>query len=119
MPVNFGLVAHLANLAWWNGLPAPVRAFLEREMRWLEDQIFEQAKAETEIGLACNTGQPSCPDPKPPRPMTLVPVTDADSKLRVSALQQAIIPSFAQRCGADCVTRWNATIGQALGIAIK
>jgi TRAP-type C4-dicarboxylate transport system substrate-binding protein len=119
MPVNYGLVAHLANLAWWNGLPAPVRAFLEREMRWLEDQIFEQAKAETEIGLACNTGQPSCPDPKPPRPMTLVPVTDADSKLRVSALQQAIIPSFAQRCGADCVTLWNATIGQALGIAIK
>jgi TRAP-type C4-dicarboxylate transport system substrate-binding protein len=119
MPINFGLVAHLANLAWWNGLPAPTRAFLEREMRVLEDQIFEQAKSETEIGLACNTGQASCAEPRPPRPMTLVPVTEADSRLRVDALQQAILPSFAQRCGADCVTRWNATIGQALSITLR
>jgi TRAP-type C4-dicarboxylate transport system substrate-binding protein len=119
MPINFGLVAHLANLTWWNSQPAPVRAFLEKEMRWLEDQIFEQAKSETELGLACNTAQASCPDAKPPRPMTLVPATEADSKLRVDALEKAIIPSFAQRCGADCVKLWNATIGQSLGITIK
>jgi TRAP-type C4-dicarboxylate transport system substrate-binding protein len=119
LPINFGLVAHMANLTWWNGLPAGTRAFLEREVRWLEDQIFEQAKSETEIGLACNTGQPSCPEARPPRPMTLVPVTEADSRLRVDALRAAILPSFAQRCGADCVTRWNATIGQALNITLR
>lgn len=119
MPINFGLVAHLANLTWWRSLPAPVQAFLEREMRWLEEQIFEQAKSETDIGIACNTGQASCTDPRPPRPMTLVPVTEADSRLRVDALERAILPSFAQRCGADCVRVWNETIGRALNVTIR
>lgn len=118
LPINFGLVAQLANLRWWNTLDPRVRALLERELRKLEDSIFDQAKAETQIGLNCNTGTGSCPEGQPAA-MRLVPVTAADQTLRKEALQKAILPSFAQRCGADCVQTWNQTIGQALSIRIQ
>jgi hypothetical protein len=51
--------------------------------------------------------------------MTLVPLTEADEALRAEAVQKAILPAFAERCGAECVSAWNATIGETLGIAIQ
>jgi TRAP-type C4-dicarboxylate transport system substrate-binding protein len=118
MPVNFGLAAQLANLRWWNSLDARVRTLMETELRKLEDAIFEQAKTETQIGINCNTGTGPCPEGAPAA-MRLVAVTPADEALRKDALQKAILPSFAQRCGAECVQTWNQTIGQALSIRIQ
>ncbi len=51
--------------------------------------------------------------------MVLVPVTDADQALRKKSFAEAILPDFAKRCGADCVSRWNATVGKAVGITAK
>ncbi|MEO8527338.1 MAG: TRAP transporter substrate-binding protein [Caldimonas sp.] len=116
MPINFGLMAHLANLKWWNTLDPKVQSFLETHLRTLEDSIFEQAKTETQIGLDCNTGG-TCGE-GPPASMKLVPVNAADVALRKEALTKAILPSFAQRCGAECVTNWNATIGKSLNVKI-
>lgn len=118
MPVNFGVAAQLANLGWWNTLDPKVRAFLEAELRELEDAILDQAKTETATGLACNTGTAPCPEGEPAS-MTLVPVTEADEALRRSALTEVILPAFAQRCGADCVATWNATIGAHLGVSVN
>jgi TRAP-type C4-dicarboxylate transport system substrate-binding protein len=117
MPVNFGVAAQLANLTWWKSLDPKVQAFLETELRGLEAEILDQAKSETAIGLACNTGTGLCPEGEPAK-MTLVPVTPADEALRKAALSAVILPAFAQRCGADCVKTWNATIGKHLGITI-
>jgi len=114
MPINFGLAAHLANLAWWKTLDPKVQAFLETNVRKLEDSIFDQAKTETQTGINCNTGA-ACPEGQPAA-MKLVAVTPADETLRKDALVKAIMPGFAQRCGADCVANWNATIGQSLGL---
>lgn len=118
MPVNFGLAATTANLAWWNKLDPRVQALMTKEVRVLEDNIFAQAATETAIGVACNTGTAACPEGAPAK-MVLVPVTDADQALRKKAFAEAILPDFAKRCGADCVTRWNATVGKAVGITAK
>jgi TRAP-type C4-dicarboxylate transport system substrate-binding protein len=115
MPINFGLAAHLANLAWWKTLDPKVQAFLETNVRKLEASIFEQAKTETQTGIDCNTGSAACKEGQPAS-MKLVAVTPADEALRKDALAKAIMPGFAQRCGADCVANWNATIGQSLGL---
>jgi TRAP-type C4-dicarboxylate transport system substrate-binding protein len=115
MPINFGLAAHLANLAWWKTLDPKVQAFLETHLRKLEDSIFEQAKTETQTGINCNTGTASCTEGQPAS-MKLVAVTPADEALRKDALVKAIMPGFAQRCGAECVANWNATVGQSLGL---
>lgn len=117
MPVNFGLAAQLANLDWWNGLDASVQKYLTTGLRGLEDSIFELAATETETGLACNTDGP-CPHGDPAG-MTLVPMTEADEALRDTAVQETVLPEFADRCGAECVTAWNETIGETLGITIK
>ena len=117
MPVNFGLAAQLANLDWWNGLDGSVQEYLTTSLRGLEDSIFELAATETETGLACNTSGP-CPHGDPAG-STLVELTPADETLREEALKAAILPAFAERCGAECVTTWNATIGEKLGVTIE
>ncbi len=117
MPVNFGLAAQLANLDWWNGLDASVQEYLTTSLRGLETSIFELAATETETGLACNTSGP-CPHGDAAG-MTLVPMTEADDALRAEAVKAAILPEFADRCGADCVTSWNDSIGKTIGMTIE
>ena len=117
MPVNFGLAAQLANLDWWNGLDASVQEYLTEGLLELEGSIFELAATETETGLACNTSGP-CPHGDPAG-MTLVPLTEADEALVAESVQTAILPAFAERCGAECVTTWNATIGETMGVTIE
>ncbi len=117
MPINFGVAAQLANLKWWNSLDPKVQAFLEKELRKLELSIFEQAKTETQTGLNCNTGTGPCGEGTPAA-MKLVPVTPADEALRKDALTKAILPSFAKRCGPECVQTWNATVGKTLNTTI-
>ena len=117
MPINFGVAAQLANLKWWNSLDPKVQAFLEKELRKLELSIFEQAKTETQTGLNCNTGTGPCGEGAPAT-MKLVPVTPADEALRKDALNKAILPSFAKRCGPECVQTWNATVGKTLNTTI-
>lgn len=116
VPVNFGVAAFLANKKWWTSLDPKVQAFLEAQMSKLEDSIFDQAKTETQTGINCNTGAGPCPDPA--ANMKLVPATAADETLRKDALSKAILPAFAQRCGAECVTMWNDVIGKPLGVKI-
>jgi len=116
MPINFGVAAHLANLNWWKSLDPKVQAFLETNMRKLEVSILDQARTETQTGLDCNTGNGPCPDK--PAAMTLVKLTPEDEVLRKDALAKAILPGFAQRCGAECVATWNATVGTVVGVKI-
>lgn len=117
MPITFGLAAQLANLDWWNGLDPAVRTFLEDKLSGLEDSIFDLAATETETGLACNTSGP-CPEGEPAG-MTLVAITPEDEALRKEALKSVILPAFAERCGAECVATWNATIGEYVGVKIE
>jgi TRAP-type C4-dicarboxylate transport system substrate-binding protein len=116
VPINFGVAAFLANKRWWSSLDPKVQTFLETQMVKLEDSIFDQARTETQTGINCNTGTGPCPDPA--AGMKLVPATAADEALRKEALTKAILPAFAQRCGAECVTMWNDIIGKPLGVKI-
>jgi TRAP-type C4-dicarboxylate transport system substrate-binding protein len=118
MPVNFGISAFLANKKWWASLDPKVQTFLEAQMLKLEESIFDQAKTETQTGINCNTGTGPCSEGAPAS-MKLVPVTPADETLRKDALVKAILPSFAQRCGAECVQTWNAVIGKPLNVTIS
>jgi len=115
IPVNFGITATVANLTWWKSLDPKVQAFLEAQLKDLETGIYTQASSETDIGVACNTGTAPCPEGQPAK-MVLVPVTQRDQDLRKEALIKAVLPSFAKRCGAECVQGWNETVGKALGI---
>jgi TRAP-type C4-dicarboxylate transport system substrate-binding protein len=116
VPINFGVSAFLANKRWWATLDPKLQSFLEAQMLKLEDSIFEQARTETQTGINCNTGAGPCPDQA--ASMKLVPASAADEQLRKDALAKAVLPAFAQRCGAECVTMWNRVIGAPLGVRI-
>lgn len=117
VPVNHGVIAHIANMDWWNGVDPADQAHIENGLMQLEVEMFALAATETADGLSCNTGG-ACPYGDA-ADMTLVPVSDADIALRTEAANMAVLPAYKERCGEECATAWNATIGAASGFEIK
>jgi len=33
-------------------------------------------------------------------------------------VENAVLPGWAKRCGAECAREWNATVGKALGLSV-
>jgi TRAP-type C4-dicarboxylate transport system substrate-binding protein len=117
MPINHGLIAHIANLDWWNSLDPKVQALLETQLMGLEAKMFALASTETKDGLSCNTGG-ACAYGQPAA-MTLVPVAPSDAAIRDEAVTAAVLPAYKDRCGEVCAAKWNETIGAAQGVVIR
>jgi TRAP-type C4-dicarboxylate transport system substrate-binding protein len=115
MAISWGLSFFGANDAAWRQLPPEIRAMLQVGIQSLEQSIWDAADQETSLGLACDTGSPACAGGKLFR-MNLVPVTAEDNVSRTRLLTETILPRWIRRCGPDCVTGWNETMGDALGI---
>jgi hypothetical protein len=50
--------------------------------------------------------------------MTLVEASDADIERARSILIAEVLPDWADRAGADWATRWNASVGETVGVQI-
>jgi TRAP-type C4-dicarboxylate transport system substrate-binding protein len=116
MSISWGLSFFGANQLAWEQLPADVRSSLQGGIEQLEQAIWDAADRETASGLACDIGSSACAGGKS-FGMKLVPITAEDEALRKKLLRQIILPKWIQRCGGECVTAWNGTLGPALGIA--
>ena len=117
MAISWGLSFFGANAAAWQQLPPDLRDTLRTNIRQLELAIWDAADRETTGGLACDIGSRECVGGKVFH-MTLVPVTAADDARRAQLLARSILPHWIQRCGTDCATAWNATLGPVLGVRI-
>lgn len=117
LPINHGVIAHIANMDWWNGVDPAAQKVIETGLIELEGKMFDLASTETADGLACNTGG-TCPYGEPAN-LTLVAISDADVKLRMEAANNAVLPAYKERCGDECASAWNASIGTAMGFEIK
>lgn len=115
MAISWGLSVFGANKAAWDQLPPDIRDQLRQGIHKLELSIWDAADRETTNGLACNTGADSCIGGKIYH-MRLVPLTAEDEALRKQLLTKTILPKWIKRCGSDCVTAWNKTLGASLGI---
>ncbi|MGN6580784.1 MAG: TRAP transporter substrate-binding protein [Bordetella sp.] len=105
--ISWGVSIFGANEAYWNSLPADVREIIRHGVSQLEENIWSQAQADTELGLACDAGKASCPTGKPRRPMTVVPTSAADQARRRRLLTDVVLPHWFARCGQDCVASWD------------
>ncbi len=112
MAISWGLSFFGANGAAWDQLPPDIRTTLQDGIRELEHSIWEAADRETAGGLACDIGAGDCVDGKVFH-MNLVPVTAEDDARRAELLASSILPRWVRRCGPDCVTAWNETMGAA------
>lgn len=117
IPINHGVIAHIANMDWWNGVDPAAQQAIESGLATLEEDMFALAATETADGLACNTGG-ACSYGDAAN-LTLVPATDADMALMVEAANAAVLPAYQERCGDACAASWNETIGAAMGFEIK
>lgn len=117
LPINWGAGATVANKAWWDGLGEADRKLIQDQLASVETAMWDLNANENEIGIACNTAGP-CPMGDPAG-MTRVDPTDADIALRDEAMRKAVLPGFKDRCGAECVATFNATIGPVAGLLIE
>jgi len=118
MAVSWGLSFFGANKLAWERLPADIRTELRAGIRSLEQSIWDAADQETAEGLACEIGSKSCRNGEMFH-MNLVPITADDDARRRRLLTQTILPQWIRRCGDNCITAWNETLGTALGIEVS
>ncbi len=115
MSISWGLSFFGANKLAWDQLPPDIRVALRSGIHKLELSIWDAADRETASGLACDIGSSACAGGRAFH-MNLVPITTEDEALRKQLLTKSILPKWIQRCGNECVTAWNGTLGSALGI---
>jgi TRAP-type C4-dicarboxylate transport system substrate-binding protein len=115
LPVTWGLAVFGANQAAWNASPPDLRALLSRELPKLEAAIWAESERETEEGMACNKGAPTCSSGRAGK-MQEVPVSAADERKRQEVFSAVVLARWLQRCGSRCADVWNQTIGPQRGV---
>lgn len=118
MALAWGISIFGANRDAWAALPEAVRGTITAELAVLEREIWDAAERETGEGLACNEGRPSCQAGRRGS-MTVVPVTEADDRLRRRLVTETVLSRWVARCGPDCVDAWNDRLAPTLGIQAR
>jgi TRAP-type C4-dicarboxylate transport system substrate-binding protein len=115
--VSWGPYVLFANHASWQRHDPALRNFLASQLDELSGRLWTATAQETDEGVACLTGTGPCPKGEPGH-MVVVPVTAEDRKLVRESLRSTVLPRWAERCGPDCVTEWNRTIGRLFDMSV-
>lgn len=121
LPITLGWATAVDAIAsgTWAQLDPATKDLLAQQYKTFEADIYEKVKAETEDAYRCLAGQTPCNDPGPmKKPLTIVKVSPADMAEYRNIVKTAVLPAWAKRCGADCVTEWNATVGKAVDVTL-
>ncbi len=102
------------NMKKWQSMSADQQAMLSKELNALTDRMWKETAAEDSIAVACNTGG-KCDIGKPAN-MKLVTPSAADLKERDRIANDVILARWAKRCGPECATQWNNTVGKVIGM---
>lgn len=115
MSLGWSINVLAINKKTWDSFDDATKAFFEEEMAKYEDSMWETIKRLVAEADACNTGEGACELGKKAS-STLVPVADKDSAAHKELVETAVLKGWADRCGAECTTEWNETVGKALDL---
>ena len=118
LPINWNPQIHAVNQKAWDRLDPKVQTFLQTNIDKMIDAMWNGAAAQTQLGYDCNTGAAACQQPVKGK-MVLVQPSDADRALLKKTMQDTVLPKWAARCSAQCVSDFNATIGKTLGLTAR
>lgn len=105
------------NLDTWNALDPLVQTFLEEEIATgFEAPAWDDAGGALDRDIACLTGG-EC-EAGAAASMTLVELSEEDKAQALAVLEDSILPDWADRAGSEWATRWNETVGAALGVSV-
>ena len=121
MPIPLGgwdSVVTAINLDKWNELDADTQALIESEIKTgFEDPAWNVAQDALVNDIACLTGNGDCPAGEA-RDMTLVEVSEEDFAKAREVLVTEVLPEWAERAGDEWAQRWNASVGETVGVKI-
>lgn len=121
MPIPLGgwdSVVTAMNMDKWNSLDADTQALISEQVAAeFEAPAWASAQDALVNDIACLTGNGDCPAGEA-RGMTLVEVSDADFEKARDVLVGEVLPDWAERAGGDWAERWNASVGETVGVKI-
>ncbi len=121
LPIPLGgwdSVVTAMNMDRWTSLDADTQTLISEQVKAeFEDPAWASAQTALVDDIACLTGNGDCPAGDA-RGMTLVEVSDADFEKARGVLVDEVLPEWAERAGADWAERWNASVGEAVGVKI-
>ena len=121
LPIPLGgwdSVVTAMNMEKWNSLNADTQALIQSEISAnFEAPAWASAQGALVDDIACLTGNGACAAGDA-HDMVLVEVSDADFAHARDVLVTEVLPEWAERAGADWATRWNETVGAAVGVTI-
>lgn len=115
LPIGSGLAFYGFSTRGWRELDPTLRQLIETEFAKFEQAAWELTRRQTQIGINCNTGKGECIGGTP-SDMTLHRPSDADVARAHEIARAIVVPNWARRCSEKCVSEWNATVGQVVGI---
>ena len=118
LPVNWNQIMYAANKPFWDKLDPKLQEFLATNVKVMTDNIWESAGIETQMGYDCNTGAEACTLPNKGS-MKLVEPTEQDRELLKQAMNDHVLPKWAERCSTECVDAFNEHIGPILDLQAK
>jgi TRAP-type C4-dicarboxylate transport system substrate-binding protein len=118
MAINWGLAVFVAHGSTWRTLPPDLRDLLQLQLPKLEAAIWDEAIRETDEGIACNVGAPTCAGGRKGR---MVPVRSgaADEAVRRDILSNVVLPRWVARCGTECAETWNRYLAPTTGVQAR
>jgi len=117
LSAGWGVVTLTVNLDSWNRLSDATRTTMETEIAEFDDRVWEGAAKVNEQGILCNTGSSECEYGEPGN-MVLVEPTEEDRARVQEIVRENVLPGFAKRCDAECISMWNDTAGKATNYKI-
>lgn len=106
-PVGFAM-----NNDSWNNLDEETQTLLREQVASLEDQIWNNAVADNQLGIACNTGGECAVGTA--QNLTLVEITEADQRRAVELTRDVVLPRWNERCAGECAETFAATVAPLL-----
>jgi TRAP-type C4-dicarboxylate transport system substrate-binding protein len=116
LPLGFTITFMAANLDAWKKMDPKTQAFMTEQAKAYEDKAWQIIEDENEMGLICISGAGgTCTEGKPSDVKRVKP-TDADRALLKKVLNEVVLKRWAERCGAECAKKWNASVGKATNL---
>ncbi|SLN61750.1 TRAP transporter substrate-binding protein DctP [Roseisalinus antarcticus] len=121
LPMSWAIQLHVANGDFWEALSEDEQAEMAALFADMEARMWSVAEQATQDGVDCSTGAEPC-EIGTPADMTLSEYGAADEALLIEAVEQVVLPGWAEECEAaypGCTAIWNETVGATTGFSIE
>ena len=114
MRVGWGLAFGAINLDKWDSLSQDQKHLLSAEIDKLNEAMWEETATEDTIALSC-LSKYACAIGALGN-MTLIQPSASDLAVRDQVATDVVLPRWARRCGPECSSIWNNTVGSLLNV---